>query len=123
MPLKAELVAAIADTSPDEWDALDAAGNPFLRHAFLAALEATGCVGDDTGWQPCHLVVRDARGALVAAVPQYLKAHSWGEFIFDMSWAQAYARANLDYYPKLLSAIPYTPVTGPRLLMRPDLAT
>jgi predicted N-acyltransferase len=120
MPLKAELVAGIADIAPAAWDALGIAGNPFLRHAFLATLESSGSVGGDTGWQPCHLIVRDDAGVLVAAVPQYLKAHSWGEFIFDMSWAQAYARAHLDYYPKLLSAIPYTPVTGPRLLMRAE---
>ena len=121
MPLKAEIFGSIADLPAAEWDALEAAGNPFLRHAFLEALEATGCVGGDTGWIPHHLAVRDASGTLVAAVPQYLKAHSWGEFIFDMSWAQAYARAGLDYYPKLLSAIPFTPVTGPRLLIRAGL--
>jgi len=118
MPLRAELVARIADLPAAEWDALDASGHPFLRHGFLEALESTGCVGGDTGWLPQHLAVRDAQGTLVAAVPQYLKAHSWGEFIFDMSWAQAYARSGLDYYPKLLSAIPFTPVKGPRLLMR-----
>ena len=93
-------------------------GHPFLKHAFLDALEATGCVGDESGWLPAHLVVRDEQsGRLVAAVPQYLKAHSWGEFVFDWSWAQAYQRAGLEYYPKLLSAIPFTPVTGPRLLV------
>ncbi len=121
MPLKAELVGSIAGLPAADWDALDPSGHPFLRHAFLEALESTGCVGQASGWLPYHLVVRDRLGALVAAVPQYLKAHSWGEFIFDMSWAQGYARAGLEYYPKLLSAVPFTPVTGPRLLVRPGL--
>ena len=123
MALQAELVEDIGTLPAADWDALDAAGNPFLRHGFLAALERTGCVGADSGWLPCHLAVRGDDGRLVAAVPQYLKSHSWGEFIFDMSWAQAYARSGLDYYPKLLSAIPFTPVTGPRLLMRTDAAS
>ena len=119
VPLTAEIVGRIAEVSAHEWDALDDSGHPFTRHAFLESLEATGCVGGDTGWIPAHLVVRDPRrgGALVAAVPQYLKAHSWGEFVFDWSWAQSYLRAGLDYYPKQLSAVPFTPVTGPRLML------
>jgi hypothetical protein len=120
MPLKAELTGSIADLPRAEWDALDPTGHPFARHAFLESLESTGCVGGDSGWMPRHLAIRDERGAIVAAVPQYLKAHSWGEFIFDMSWAQGYARSGIEYYPKLLSAIPFTPVTGPRLLVHPD---
>jgi hypothetical protein len=114
-----ELVQRIADLSPADWDALDTAGNPFLRHAFLEALESTGRVGGDSGWQPLHLALTDSTGRLVGAVPQYAKSHSWGEFVFDWSWAQSYARAGLDYYPKLVCAIPFTPVTGPRLLVHP----
>ena len=120
MPLKAEVIGRIADVDAGEWDALDPSGHPFTRHAFLDTLESTGCVGEDTGWIPAHLVVRDSRKAnarVVAAVPQYLKTHSWGEFVFDWSWAQSYLRAGLDYYPKQLAAIPFTPVTGPRLLI------
>jgi uncharacterized protein len=118
MPLEAAIVGRIADVDAAAWDALDATGHPFVRHAFLDALEATGCVGVDTGWIPAHLLVREADGGrLVAAVPQYLKTHSWGEFVFDWSWAQAYLRAGLEYYPKQLAAIPFTPVTGPRLLI------
>ncbi len=117
MRAQAEIVENIADLTAAEWDALDPSGNPFLRHAFLEALEVSGCVGGDSGWLPRHLVLRDDDGRLVGAVPQYLKLHSWGEFIFDWSWAQSYVRAGLDYYPKLLSAIPFTPVTGPRLLV------
>jgi predicted N-acyltransferase len=116
--LKAEILGRIASVDAAEWNALDESGHPFLQHAFLDALEATGCVGGDTGWIPAHLVVRDMRTArLVAAVPQYLKTHSWGEFVFDWSWAQSYLRAGLEYYPKQLAAIPFTPVTGPRLLV------
>ena len=117
MRLQAEIVGRMADIPAEAWDALDPTGNPFLRHAFLEALESSGCVGGDTGWHPHHLVARDAGGRIVGAVPQYLKLHSWGEFVFDWSWAQSYARAGLGYYPKQLSAIPFTPVTGPRLLV------
>jgi predicted N-acyltransferase len=119
MSLQAEVVARIAEVDAGAWNALDATGHPFVRHEFLEALESTGCVGSETGWIAAHLVVRDTAqsGALVAAVPQYLKTHSWGEFVFDWSWAQSYLRAGLDYYPKQLAAIPFTPVTGPRLLV------
>ena len=118
MPLKAEVIGRIAEVDAHDWDALDRSDHPFLKHAFLDALEATGCVGADSGWIPAHLVIRDAgSGRLVAAVPQYLKTHSWGEFVFDWSWAQSYQRSGLEYYPKQLSAIPFTPVTGPRFLL------
>ena len=120
MRVTAEWVERIAEIDAAEWDALDATGNPFLRHGFLAALEATGCVGGDTGWLPRHLILRDEAGRLAGAVPAYEKQHSWGEFVFDWHWAEAHARLGLDYYPKLLAAIPYTPVTGPRLLLRND---
>jgi uncharacterized protein len=101
------------------WDALDGEGSPFLSHAFLSLLESTGCVGGQTGWRPAHLVLEDDQG-LRGAVPAYLKEHSWGEFVFDFGWAQAYARHGLRYYPKLLVAIPFTPASGARLLHRPD---
>jgi uncharacterized protein len=118
VPLKAAIIGRIAEVDAREWDALDRSSHPFLKHAFLDALEATGCVGFDSGWIASHVVVRDADSdVLVAAVPQYLKTHSWGEFVFDWSWAQAYQRAGLEYYPKQLSAIPFTPVTGPRFLL------
>jgi predicted N-acyltransferase len=119
MRFSADTVGRLADLPAADWDALDSSGNPFVRHAFLEALESTGCVGDASGWRPRHVVLRDAEGTLVAAVPRYLKDHSWGEFVFDWSWAQSYARAGLAYYPKQLAAVPYTPVEGPRLLVRP----
>lgn len=117
---RAEIVDRIADVGAAEWSDLDASGNPFLAHAFLDALERHDCVGGDSGWTPRHLVLRDGAGRLVGAVPRYEKSHSWGEFIFDWGWAQSYARAGLPYYPKQLSAVPFTPVTGPRLLVRRD---
>jgi len=123
---RAEILSRIADLPAAEWSELETSGNPFLAHAFLDALERHGCVGGDSGWTPSHLVLRDVEGKLVGAVPRYEKSHSWGEFVFDWGWAQSYARAGLPYYPKQLAAVPFTPVTGPRLLVRtnPDaLAT
>jgi predicted N-acyltransferase len=110
----------IDEVEAAQWNALDGNGSPFTRHEFLAALEHTGCVGGQTGWEPAHLVLSDARG-VAAAIPLYRKQHSWGEFVFDFGWAQAYSRHGLAYYPKLLAAIPFTPATGPRLLLRPGL--
>ncbi|BAU48798.1 hypothetical protein SVA_2248 [Sulfurifustis variabilis] len=106
---------------PHEWNALDLGGSPFVRHEFLRTLEETGCVGADTGWQPRHLALyHDARAErLVGAVPLYLKTHSYGEYVFDWAWARAYARAGHAYYPKLVAAVPFTPATGPRLLVDP----
>jgi predicted N-acyltransferase len=111
---------SISDIDPAAWDALEAAGSPFLRHAFLATLERTGCVGAGTGWHPTPITLQDTRG-LVAAAPAYVKAHSFGEFVFDFSWAQAYSRHGLAYYPKLVLGVPFTPVSGARLLVRPDV--
>src|SRR5688572_9863477 len=111
---------SISAIDPAEWDALASGDSPFLRHAFLAALENTGCVGRDTGWQPSPILLHDERG-LAAAAPAYIKAHSFGEFVFDFSWAQAYAQHGLSYYPKLVIGVPFTPATGSRLLVRPDI--
>jgi predicted N-acyltransferase len=116
--LVARPLASIDEVPAAEWNALDLGGVPFVRHEFLAALEHTGCVGGDTGWRPRHVIVR--RGArLAGAMPLYEKAHSWGEFVFDFGWAQAYSRHGLRYYPKLVAATPFTPATGPRLLVAP----
>ena len=113
--MKASFHSRIDDISAETWDALLPDDNPFLRHAFLDGLERHGCIDPRTGWQAHHLALRD-RGRLVAAAPLYLKGNSHGEFVFDWSWARAYAQHGLDYYPKLLCAVPYSPVTGPRLL-------
>jgi uncharacterized protein len=98
------------------WNLLAGTDCPFLRHEFLAALEHTGCVGRRTGWAPAHLAAFE-QGRLVAAAPAYRKSHSWGEFVFDFGWAQAYERHGLPYYPKLVCAVPFSPVNNPRLLI------
>ncbi len=97
------------------WNALLPDANPFVRHAFLAGLERQGCIRPEWGWQPHHLTLHED-GRLVAAAPLYLKGNSHGEYVFDWGWADAWERAGGDYYPKLLNAVPYSPVTGPRLL-------
>ncbi len=103
---------------PEEWDALVDENDPFLEAGFLAALERSGSVGEGTGWLPHFTLVRQG-GKLVGAAPSYLKMHSYGEFVFDWSWAAAAERARLAYYPKLVVAVPFTPVSGSRLLVRP----
>jgi predicted N-acyltransferase len=101
-----------------DWDALVPDGNPFVSHAFLSGMEAKGCLREDYGWKPYHLGIFDSHDRLVAAAPTYLKGNSHGEFVFDWSWASAWERAGGDYYPKMLVASPYSPVPGPRLLVR-----
>ena len=108
--------SAITEIDPQQWEALRHGDTqPFLNHHWLALLEQSGCVTEETGWRPLHLVL-ERNGQLVAAAPLYLKGHSYGEYVFDWAWADAYRRHGLDYYPKLLSAIPFTPVPGMRLL-------
>ncbi len=104
---------------PDEWNRLVPANSPTLSFEFLNALEKSGCVSEETGWKPRHVTLHNQNG-IVAAVPCYLKYHSWGEFIFDWAWANAYDQAGLTYYPKLLIAVPFTPITGSRLLIQPN---
>jgi uncharacterized protein len=128
----ARVASSIAALDAAAWDACanppgrsteEAEGerfNPFISHAFLRALEASGSVGGRSGWAPAHVVVEDARGRMVAAAPCYLKSHSQGEYVFDHAWADAYERAGGRYYPKLQVAAPFTPVTGRRLLVAAD---
>jgi predicted N-acyltransferase len=120
---KVEVVPRIADVPAAAWDACanpdPATFSPFVAHAFLKALEDAGAVGGRTGWTPRHLVLKDAAGAIVGCAPAYLKSHSQGEYIFDYGWADAYMQAGGRYYPKLQIAVPFTPVPGPRLLVRP----
>ncbi|UTW44704.1 N-acetyltransferase [bacterium SCSIO 12696] len=117
-----DFCTSINGISADCWNHLLGCDYPFLQHRFLAALENSGSVCEDTGWQPRHLLLRD-NNTPVAALPLYEKHHSWGEYVFDWSWADAYQRLQLPYYPKLLSAVPFTPATGPRLLMAPGCDT
>lgn len=119
MPLTRTVTAGVRTLPAAAWNALVDPNDPFLEHAFLAALEDSGSVGREARCDPRFVVVHQGR-ELVGAVPIYVKDHSYGEFIFDWAWANAAARAGLAYYPKLVAAIPYTPVTGPRLLVRAD---
>lgn len=122
--LRPRQVARLGELQENDWDALFPADYPFTRHAFLKALEDHGCVGGRTGWEPCHLVLEDAAGALVAAMPLYRKRHSYGEFVFDFTWARAAQQMRVPYYPKWLCAVPFTPSAGPRLGARsPELRT
>lgn len=117
--LSARILPSFAGVDAADWARLDHADNPFLAHAFLAALEASGSISAETGWTPQHLALFEG-GRLCAFAPTYLKMHSHGEFVFDWAWADAYRRHGYAYYPKLLTAVPYSPVTGPRLLVRRD---
>ena len=121
--IRVEISPRLADVDAAAWDACanpdPATFNPFLSHGFLKALEDAGSVGGRTGWSPRHLVLKDAQDSIAAVAPAYLKSHSQGEYVFDHSWADAYMQAGGDYYPKLQLAVPFTPVPGPRLLVRP----
>lgn len=118
------ILSSPAEVPADEWNALlarDAQPTPFLRHEFLDALHVARCAVDDTGWSPHFVTLTDAgTGRLVAAAPVYAKQHSYGEYVFDWAWADAYQRNDLPYYPKLLCAVPFTPVQGTRLLAADD---
>jgi len=127
--LRIRIAPSLAEIPAAAWDACAASStelstrgqvdNPFVSHAFLSALEQSKSVGPRTGWQPQHLIAETANGDIVGVVPCYVKGHSKGEYVFDHGWADAFERAGGDYYPKLQAAVPFTPVTGPRLLARP----
>ncbi len=127
MTYRTGVLSSLGQAGEAAWTALlarqepDRAPNPFLSFAFLHALHESGSATADTGWQPQYLALWDG-DELAAALPLYVKSHSYGEYVFDWAWADAYHRSGVDYYPKLLSAIPFTPVTGPRLMARDDAA-
>jgi len=118
------IIGSLEEVPAEHWNELAGKEYPFTRHEFLVALERHHCVGKKYGWYPQHILIHDPeqkdtnhpQGKLVGAVPMYLKDNSYGEFVFDWAWAEAYARSGMNYYPKLVVAIPYTPATGPRLL-------
>ncbi len=128
MDYRTRIVSSLAEIGPARWDALVAAqaeGNPFLSYAFLHALHESGSASPESGWEPHYLTLWQGEGQqeqLVAALPLYRKFHSYGEYVFDWAWAEAYQRHGVDYYPKLLSAIPFTPVRGARLMAIDDTA-
>jgi uncharacterized protein len=117
--LTLNLHGAIAEIGAADWDACAGGANPFVSHAFLSAVEDSGSAGERTGWLPQHAALRDETGQLVACAPMYAKSHSYGEYVFDHGWANALERAGGRYYPKLQVASPFSPVPGPRLLIRP----
>src|SRR5690242_2651194 len=127
--LRIRIASSLAEVPSDAWDACAASStelstrgqvdNPFVSHAFLSSLEQSKSVGGRSGWQPQHLIAETADGEIVGVAPCYAKSHSRGEYVFDHGWADAFERAGGDYYPKLQVAVPFTPVTGPRLLARP----
>ncbi len=119
--MQIRVLSSLEDIAPDTWNSLAGTDNPFLSHAFLSGLERHGTVSPENGWQASHLLLETDQGNLLAAMPAYLKAHSWGEFVFDWAWADAYARHGLDYYPKLIVGVPFSPVNGPRLLTADDM--
>jgi predicted N-acyltransferase len=111
---------SIAEVEPADWDLCAGGGNPFVSHAFLSAVEDSGSANARTGWMPQHAVLRDHENRVVGCAPMYAKSHSYGEYVFDHGWAHAFERAGGNYYPKLQIAAPFSPVPGPRLLVRPD---
>lgn len=126
--LSADVLSSIAEIPATVWNGLapshdGVVDNPFLDHRFLLALEQSGSASNRTGWQPQHILLSDSAGNPVGAMPLYLKSHSQGEYVFDHGWADAFARAGGEYYPKLQCAVPFTPVTGPRFLARDDASS
>lgn len=117
---KIEVGGSLDQVKACDWNALSHGGNPFVRYEFLSALETNGCVDASNGWHPFHMLVKDGGGKLIAAAPTYIKTHSYGEFVFDFQWAEAYERSGAGYYPKLICAAPFTPATGPRILVHKD---
>lgn len=117
--IEVRVITTLRELAAEDWDALGEPHNPFIEHAFLRTLEVSGSVGPGCGWEPAYVVAHRG-GKLVGALPSYVKTDSYGEYIFDWSWANAAHRAGLDYYPKLTVGVPFTPATGPRLLVHPD---
>jgi hypothetical protein len=118
--MRHRVIDSISRVDSTQWNSLSLGDYPFLRHEFLQALEQHGSATAATGWRPHHLIFEDKDGRLMAAAPLYLKSHSYGEFVFDFAWAEASHRIGHQYYPKLLNAVPFNPVTGPRLLASND---
>jgi predicted N-acyltransferase len=116
----AEFLTSLEHIPAQQWNDIAGTDYPFLRHEFLYGLEKTACTTAATGWQPCHLVLRQ-KGEVAAVMPLYLKSHSYGEYVFDWSWADAWRQSGLDYYPKLVTAVPFTPSTGPRFCTAPGV--
>ena len=115
--MKVELISKLKEVEPNQWDRLNPLNHPFTSFDFLNSLEISGSVSPKTGWHPKHIIVKDTNNMIIGACPNFLKTHSYGEYIFDHAWANAFENAGGQYYPKLISAIPFTPATGPRILI------
>jgi predicted N-acyltransferase len=120
--LEAHILTSLSDVTAEAWDACVPDRHPFVRHAFLSALEESGSATAETGWLGQHVILKDSDGTVLGAVPMYLKNHSQGEYVFDHGWADAFERAGGRYYPKMQVSVPFTPATGPRLLLRAGAA-
>ncbi|MDX5151870.1 MAG: peptidogalycan biosysnthesis protein, partial [Acidiferrobacterales bacterium] len=120
--MRIRVINSLQELPSDSWNRLAGTKNPFVRYEFLRALEDSGCVRAETGWYPQHMLLEDDTNELIAAAPMYLKSHSYGEYVFDWAWADAYERSGHSYYPKLVCAVPFSPVSGPRILA-PTLTT
>src|ERR687898_2714642 len=120
--VRVELLSGVERVDEVAWRALEPPDFPFFDFEFLRALEHSGSIGDASGWSPVYLVCKDG-GRVLGALPLYLKTDSYGEYIFDWGWARAYRQHGLSYYPKLVSAVPFTPATGPKVLVREDVAS
>ena len=122
--LRIDFVESIEEIGSEIWNGLAGIDNPFTRYEFLHSLESTGCTTDDSGWKPYHILVteRDVETQsghrAIAAMPLYLKNNSWGEYVFDWSWAEAYTRHGMNYFPKFVTSIPFTPSVGTRILIK-----
>ena len=119
--LSIKVISSLSEIKEKDWDKCNDNEHPFTRYAFLKTLEDSGSAIKETGWLPQHLVIEEKSGTILAVAPLYLKNHSYGEYVFDWGWADAYHRAGGNYYPKLQCSVPFTPVTGPRLMTRSDL--
>jgi len=119
-PTTIKVLSSLSEVPAEQWDICAGSDNPFVSHGFLSALEDSQSACAESGWLPQHLTALDENGCVIAAAPLYLKSHSYGEYVFDWGWAEAYERAGGKYYPKLLSAVPFTPATGRRFLIHPD---
>ncbi|MCK5359838.1 MAG: N-acetyltransferase, partial [Gammaproteobacteria bacterium] len=119
--MQIEIANSLLDIPVADWDRLNQDGNPFTSHAFLSALEESSSIAGETGWLPRYLLCRNEKGDLLAALPMYEKHHSWGEYVFDWAWANAWQQCGLNYYPKLIVAVPFTPVSGQRFLVAAGL--
>ena len=119
--MQIEIANSILSIPAADWDILNQDGNPFTSHAFLSALEESGSIGGETGWLPRYLLMREESSALTGALPMYEKHHSWGEYVFDWAWANAWQQCGLAYYPKLIVAVPFSPVSGHRFLVTAEI--